>query len=894
MSAKPSYRVLLAENNPAHVEAIRRAFEAAGPAHEIRVAGTVIEFREAARAHPPDIAVLDMTLPDGSAFEALSSTGPFPFLIMTCPGDGKIAAEAMKKGALGCVVKSPQAFTDMPRTVERALSSWNIIRERREVEAVLETSHERYTHLADGVIDIFFAFDKDLRYIYWSKAFEQLTNITARDAIGRSLYEVFPDTRQTRASGQNYRQALETGRPVSFMREYRSGETSLFFEIHAYPSVGGLSVFARNITDRRRMEETLRESEERFRSLFENATIGLYRTTPDGSILMANPVLIRMLGYSSFDELAVRNLRGEDFEPSYPRAEFIEMMERENQVIGLESVWRRKDGVSITVRESAWTVRNPDGKIMFYEGIAEDVTERERAREEIRRKTALLEAINRLFMETLASGTSEGVGRLCLDLALKITGSALGLIGEIREDGRFNILAVESLTGGIPTATNGLFPGNLREMEFGTFWQRVLKTGKSIVVNQISEFPEPIIFPEGHPEICFFMVVPFFHSGKTIGMIGLANKESGYGPEDREMIEGLSSAFIEVLFRKRTEEAQRQAEENFHRSIEESPFGIRIVSPEGETLYANRAILDIYGYGSLEELNAVPIQKRYTPESFAEFKNRNAARRKGCHDPSDYEVSIVTKKGEIRRLQVCRKKIIWNGKQRFQVIYQDITARKQAEDSLLNTLEQLRKSVRTTIDVLHLATAAKDPYTAGHALKVTRLAAAIATGMGLPTDQIDCITMAGHVHDIGKISVPSEVLCKPMRLSSAEILLIREHVRSGYEILKDVKFPWPLADIVYQHHERMDGSGYPRGLKGADILLEARIIAVADVVEAMASHRPYREALGIEAALEEIRRNRGSLYDDQVSDMCLKLFREKGFRFEDFENAPAAAPYRTS
>lgn len=881
MSAKPSCRMLLAENDPAHAGAIRKAFEATGQACDIQVVGTLKEYREAARTSPPDIAALDMTLPDGSALEALTLQGGYPILIMTPSGDGEIASEAMKKGALGCVVESPQAFADMPRAVERALVSWNIIRERRQVEALLETSHERYTHLADGVIDIFFAFDRDLKYIYWSKAFEQLTNIPARDAIGRSLYDVFPDTRQTRASGKNYRQALETGRPVSFMREYRSGETDLFFEIHAYPSVGGLSVFARNVTDHKRMEETLRESEARFRSLFENATIGLYRTTPDGRILMANPVLVRMLGYSSFDELAVRILSEGDFEPSYPRSRFIEMMERENQVVGLESPWRRKDGASITVRESAWTVRNPDGEIMFYEGIAEDVTERELARKEIRRKTALLEAINRLFIETLASETSEEVGRLCLSLALEITGSPLGFIGEICEDDRFNILAVESLAGEIPTASGGLFPGGFRGMEIGAFWRRVLGTGKPIIHNQPSGFPGRINFPEGHPDIRFFMAVPLFHAGKTIGMISLANKESGYGPEDREMMEGLSSAFIEVLFRKRTEEALRQAEENFHRSIEESPFGIRIVDKEGETLYANRAVLDIYGYDSLEELNAVPIRKRYTPESFAEFEKRYAARREGGRDPSDYEVSIVTKKGEIRRLQVCRKRITWNGKQRFQVIYQDITARKLAEDGLLKTLDQLRKSVRTTIDVLRLATAAKDPYTAGHALKVTRLAVAIAAGMGLSTDQIDCITMAGQVHDIGKIAVPSEVLCKPMRLSSAEILLIREHVRSGYEILKNVKFPWPLADIVYQHHERMDGSGYPQGLKGAKIHLAARIIAVADVVEAMASHRPYREALGIEAALEEIAGNSGILYDEDVSRMCLALFREKGFRFED-------------
>ena len=140
--------------------------------------------------------------------------------------------------------------------------------------------------------------------------------------------------------------------------------------------------------------------------------------------------------------------------------------------------------------------------------------------------------------------------------------------------------------------------------------------------------------------------------------------------------------------------------------------------------------------------------------------------------------------------------------------------------------------------------------------------------------------MAGSIHDIGKLSIPAEILSKPTKLTNIEFSLIKEHSQKGYEMLKDVESPWPLAEIVYQHHERMDGSGYPRNLKGDEILMEARILAVADVVEAMASHRPYRPALGIDAALEEIEKNKGILYDDAVADACLRLFREKGFQLE--------------
>jgi HD-GYP domain-containing protein (c-di-GMP phosphodiesterase class II) len=152
--------------------------------------------------------------------------------------------------------------------------------------------------------------------------------------------------------------------------------------------------------------------------------------------------------------------------------------------------------------------------------------------------------------------------------------------------------------------------------------------------------------------------------------------------------------------------------------------------------------------------------------------------------------------------------------------------------------------------------------------------------MGLPREKIEGIHIAGSIHDIGKLSIPAEILSKPTKLSEIEFSLIKAHAQRGFEMLKDVESPWPLAEIVYQHHERMDGSGYPRNLKGKEICMEARILSVADVVEAMASHRPYRPSLGIDAALNEIKKNRGLFYDTTVADVCLKLFREKGFKLQ--------------
>ena len=175
---------------------------------------------------------------------------------------------------------------------------------------------------------------------------------------------------------------------------------------------------------------------------------------------------------------------------------------------------------------------------------------------------------------------------------------------------------------------------------------------------------------------------------------------------------------------------------------------------------------------------------------------------------------------------------------------------------------------------------AKDPYTAGHQQRVSQLAIAIAKELNLPPDKIEGIRIASLIHDIGKISIPTEILSKSTTLSDIEFSLIKYHSQIGYDILKSIDFAFPIAKIVLQHHEKLDGSGYPNNLKGDEILLKAKIICVADVVEAMSSHRPYRPALGIDAALEEISKNRGILYDPEVVDVCLKLFKKEGFKFK--------------
>jgi putative nucleotidyltransferase with HDIG domain len=205
---------------------------------------------------------------------------------------------------------------------------------------------------------------------------------------------------------------------------------------------------------------------------------------------------------------------------------------------------------------------------------------------------------------------------------------------------------------------------------------------------------------------------------------------------------------------------------------------------------------------------------------------------------------------------------------------------RRAEDQLQSTLERLEKALEGTVRAMSLTIEMRDLYTAGHQRRVSSLAVAIAEELHLPSEKIEGLRLAGVIHDIGKIAMPAEILTKPTRLTKTEFQLVKDHPRIGYDILKNIQFPWPVAHIILQHHERMDGTGYPDGLLGDAILMEARILAVADVVEALSSHRPYRPALGMEKALEEIRRGRGIRYDMRVVDACMKLFKDHRYSFK--------------
>ena len=327
--------------------------------------------------------------------------------------------------------------------------------------------------------------------------------------------------------------------------------------------------------------------------------------------------------------------------------------------------------------------------------------------------------------------------------------------------------------------------------------------------------------------------------------------------------------------KQRSEDALSASEERFRKMFEEHA-AIKLVmeSDTGNIINANNAAADFYGW-SIEELCRMRIQDISTlpSETLGDRMQQIILKRK-----QKFFSQHRRRDGSLRDVEAFNNAIKIGGKDLVYAIIQDITEQKVAEQKIKSYVKQLETAMQSTLQAVANVVEAHDPYTAGHERRVGQIAADIAREMGWSEEKCNTLQLIGLVHDIGKMSVPAEILSKPGRLSTIEFELVKSHAENGYQILQNVDFPLPIAEIIREHHERMDGSGYPQGLKGEEILLEARILSVADVLEAMASHRPYRASLGIDAAISEIETHRCSLFDTDIVDAMLRLFREKGYQ----------------
>jgi PAS domain S-box-containing protein/putative nucleotidyltransferase with HDIG domain len=354
----------------------------------------------------------------------------------------------------------------------------------------------------------------------------------------------------------------------------------------------------------------------------------------------------------------------------------------------------------------------------------------------------------------------------------------------------------------------------------------------------------------------------------------------------------------DVTERKKAEKALQESDQRHRSFIANSSEGIwrlELDQPISTSLPEDEQVRQILNKAYVAECNDA-IARMYGYEKAQDFEGTRLSKFTSIDDPLDRQIMKAFIRSGFSLADVESRTVDKEGKQRWFSNYltgilddgllvrgwgvrRDITERKQVEENLAQSYEALRRTLDGSIKSIAKMVEMKDPYTAGHQQRVAELASAIAGEMGLTIEQVKYIYLAGLIHDIGKFYVPADILSKPGKLTQIELAMIRTHAQGSYDILTEIEFPWPLAQIAWQHHERLDGSGYPQGLSGEAILMEAKILAVSDVVEAMASYRPYRPALGIDRALEEIELNRGILYGTEAADICLKLFRKKGFNF---------------
>ena len=583
-----------------------------------------------------------------------------------------------------------------------------------------------------------------------------------------------------------------------------------------------------DFTARKEMEEMLRASEARFQAFMEHSPAVAFMKDAEGHYIYINGACERM-SQRKMEEWIGKT----DFEV-FPAAIAAQHHETDLSVLATQSPVQLVSSVpSPSGDQTHWAVFKfpvpdlPDRGIIG--GMAVDITER------------LLAEAN-LLEEKAISDT--------------IINSLPGIFYFFDDQGRWlrwnsNFEQVTGYSGEEFSQLNplDLIDGEDRNLS-ETAIQEVFSKGEAVM--------------EAHLLLKDGSKIPYFFTGRRITL------------EDNDFVLGMG---IDVSVRKRAEEALRVSEANYRNIFENAVEGIFQTTPEGRFLSANPAMAQMLGFSSPQEMIATVTD---IGQYHADAERRPLFKR------------MLEEQGAVRgfEIQYNRQdgKRIWTsinarlvrgvqGEIYYEGFLEDITARKVAEDSLKDSYKKLQKTLKGIVTALATSVEMRDPYTAGHQQKVVQLASAIAREMGLAEEQIEGLSVAGALHDIGKINIPAELLSKPGKLSKIEFEIIKTHAQVGFAILQGIDFPWPVAVAVAQHHERMDGSGYPFGLSGPDIILEARIMAVADVVEAMASHRPYRASLGIDRALEEISRNRGILYDAESVDACVRVFTEKGFTF---------------
>ena len=634
--------------------------------------------------------------------------------------------------------------------------------------------------------------------------------------------------------------------------------------------------------------EALRVSESRYRRLFESARDGILLLDADTArIEDVNPYLTELLGYSHAELLGKKLWEVGPFgDVAQSKGMFAELQAK-GYVRYEDLPLKTTAGARIDV-EFVSNTYDCEGVKVIQCNIR-DISGRKTAEAKIRRQTQLYAALSQCNKAIVRCTSEQELFPQICRAAVQFGGMKMAWIGIVDTETR----VVR------PAASFGDDAGYLQDIEIPVDADSPFGRGPTGIATRENRpywcqdfLNDPVLVPWRERGAPFrwraVAALPLRRHGVVVGSFTLLTGEAN--PFDEwtrdllvEMAADISFAldnFARELQRKQAEERLRAAEGQFRGLVEQSIAGIYIVQ-DGRFAYVNSRFAEIHGYDSVDEL----IGRE--PGSVVSEADRGMAAQnfRGLIDGEvqsmAYSVTAQRKDGTTIEVGGNGTRATYRGRPAIIGMLQDISEKKRAEKEILGYVEQLKTAFMSTVEVATIISEMRDPYTAGHERRVAEIAVAIGAELGFDVHRQEGLRAAGHLHDIGKMTIPSEILSKPGNLSAIELQLIQGHVQAGYDVLKGVEFPWPVAQVALQHHERMDGSGYPQGLKGEAILPEARIMAVADVIEAMSSHRPYRPGLGIETALAEIERGRGTAYDADTADACLRLFREKRYQLPE-------------
>jgi PAS domain S-box-containing protein/putative nucleotidyltransferase with HDIG domain len=704
------------------------------------------------------------------------------------------------------------------------------------VDQALHESQERYRTLAENAMDGIYVISPN-GFEYVNPAFEKIFGYKTNEVCHEDfnfLDLIHPDDRELVLQRENGRKKGKELPPEYSFRILTKNKKIKHVEVSTVPLPGEkvrVLGILRDVTKRKQAEEALRDSEEKYKILVQTSPDAVTVTDLEGRITYVSRQTLELHGYKYEKELLGKSVF-ELISPQEHKRTMTNLQKtlKEGRLKNEEYTLLKKDGTVFTGELNCAVIKDAEGKPKMFIATTRDVTERKRTKEKIKESEERYKDLVEKAGVAILIDDKEGKVTYCNKQYADMFGYPLE---EMRKQ----------------TIRSIVHPDDV---------EKVLKYHKGRVQSKKvpSRYECRGIKKDG--SIIFIEI----HADALI---------------DNGDIIGTRSYIWDITERKRSEEAVRESEEKFKTLFNSAGDAIFITDLEGNILEVNQVACERLGFErkkildmTLADINR-PKQSASIPEKIEELSLRGHI---------FFETAHKGKNGTIVPIELSSRIIEYEGKPAALSIARDITERKVAEEERKQSFERLRRSLEETVNALASAVEMRDPYTAGHQHRVTSLACAIAEEMGLPKEKIEGIHMAGVIHDVGKIRVPAEILSWPGQLTEIDFNLIKTHPQVGYDILKRIELPHEVTKIMLQHHERLDGSGYPAGLKGDKILLEARILAVADVVEAMASHRPYRASLGIDKALEEISKNKGILYDPEVVDACLKLFNEKNFKFE--------------